>query len=52
MKKKIIGPLGSARVTVHGKLPTSDGHNFFVRTVFQMFLNSMESTLSIEFIHI
>ena len=39
-------------VTVHGKPPTSDGHNFFVRTPFQMFLDSMESPLSLESIHI
>ena len=28
--EKIVGPVGYARVTVHGKPPTSDGHNFFV----------------------
>ena len=32
--------------------PTSDGHNFFVRTSFLMFLDSMESPLSLESIHI
>ena len=32
--------------------PTSDGHNFFVRTLFQMFLDSMEIPLSLESIHI
>ena len=37
---------------VHGKPPTSDGHNFFVRTPFWMFLDSMESPLSLESIHI
>ena len=26
--------------------PTSEGHNFFVRTLFQVFLDFMESTLS------
>ena len=50
--KKIVGPAGSARVTVHGKPPTSDGHNFFIRTPFQMFLDSMESPLSLQSIHI
>ena len=39
-------------VTVHGKPPTLDGHNFFVRTPFWMFLDSMESPLSLESIHI
>ena len=32
--------------------PSSDGHNFFARTPFRMFLNSMESPLSLESIHI
>ena len=39
-------------VTVHRKPLTSDGHNFFVRTPFRMFLDSMERNLSLEFIHI
>ena len=39
-------------VTIHGKPPTSDGHNFFVRTPFQMFLDSMESPLSLQSVHI
>ena len=37
---------------IHGKPPTSDGHNFFVRTPFWMFLDSMEIQLSLESIHI
>ena len=45
--EKIVGPPGSARVTVHGKPLTSDGHNFFVQTLFLMFLDSMESPLSL-----
>ena len=45
--EKIVGPAGSTRVIVHGKPPTSDGHNFFVQTSFWMFLNSMESHLSL-----
>ena len=51
-KKKTVGLAGSARVIVHGKPPTSDGHNFFVRTPFWKFLDSMESPLSLESIHI
>ena len=50
--EKIVGPAGSARVTVHGKPSTLDGHNFFVRTLFRMFLDSMERPLSLESIHI
>ena len=49
---KTVGPAGYALVTVHVKPPTSDGHNFFVRTPFWMFLDSMESYLSLESIHI
>ena len=51
-EKNTIGPVGSAQVTIHGKPPTSDGHNFFVRTPFRMFVDSMERPFSIEFIHI
>ena len=32
--------------------PTSDGHNFFVRTPFWVFLDSMEISLSYDSIHI
>ena len=39
-------------VTVHRKPSTSDGHNFFIRTSFWMLLESMESHLSIKYIHI
>ena len=39
-------------VTVHRKPSTSNGHNFFVRAPFRMFLDSMESSLSLESIHI
>ena len=39
-------------VTVHRKSSTSDGHNFFVRTPFQMLLDYMEIPLSLESIHI
>ena len=50
--EKIVGPASSAWVTIHGKPLTLDGHNFFVRTPFQMFLDSMEILLSLEFINI
>ena len=50
-QEKTVGPVGSTRV-VHGKPPTSDDHNFFVRTPFQMFLDSMERPLSLECNHI
>ena len=49
---KIVGPAGLLVIIVHGKSPTSDGHNFFVRTPGWMFLDSMEINLSIESIHI
>ena len=39
-------------VTVHRKPSNSDDHNFFVRTPFQMLLDSMQSPLSLESIHI
>ena len=39
-------------VTIHKKPSTSDGHNFFVQTLFWMFLDSMESPLSLKSIHI
>ena len=42
----------SARVTVHVKPPTLDDHNFLIRTPIRMFLDSMESPLSLESIHI
>ena len=31
--------------------PTSEGHNFFVRTMIRVFLDFMESPLSQEYIH-
>ena len=39
-------------VTVHMRPPTSDGHKFIVRTLILVFLNSMESPLSLESINI
>ena len=50
--EKIVGLIGFSRVPVHGKPLTSDGHNFFVRTPLQMFLDFMEIPLSLESIHI
>ena len=47
-----IRPYWLLVATVHGKPPTSDGHNFFVRTPFWMFLDSMEINLSLKSIHI
>ena len=32
--------------------PTSDDHNFFVQTLIQVFLDSMESPLSQDSIHV
>ena len=52
INKKYSRPYWLLVATVHGKPPTSDGYNFFVRTPFWMFLDSMEIPLSIESIHI
>ena len=35
----------------HARPPTSEGHNFFVRTPFWMFLDSMEIPLSKDSSH-
>ena len=43
-----VGWLGRA---THVRPPTSEGHNFFVRTLFQVFLDSMEIPLSQDSIH-
>ena len=37
--------------TICARPPTSDDHNFLVRAPFWVFLNSMESPLSLESIH-
>ena len=37
---------GRFRLTIHLRPPTSEGHNFFVRTLFWVFLDSMESPLN------
>ena len=46
--KEILGFRGDA-VKIS---PSSDGHNFFIQTPFRMFLDSMESPLSLKSIHI
>ena len=42
---------GFAYVTVHVKPLTLDDHNFFVRIPIQVFLDSTESPLCLEFVH-
>ena len=39
-------------LTIHVRPPTSDDYNFFVRTPFQVFLDSMEIPLSQDSIHV
>ena len=39
-------------LAIHVWPPTSDSHNFFVRTPFWVFLDSMKIPLSLESIHI
>ena len=49
------GQVGNGRsvgLATHVKPPTSEGHNFFVRTPFQVFLDSMEIPLSQISIHV
>ena len=43
---------GRLRLSVHAWPPTSNDHNFFIRTLFWVFLDSMEIPLSQYFIHI
>ena len=38
-------------LAIHVRPPTLDGHNFFVRTPFQVFLDYMEIPLSQDSIH-
>ena len=38
-----------AGLAIHVRPPTSDDHNFFVRTPFQVFLDSMERKLSQDY---
>ena len=44
--------VGRFGLTIHLRLPTSEGHNFFVRTSIQVFLDSMEIPLSQDFSHV
>ena len=39
-------------LTIHVRPPNSDNHNFFFRTLFRVFLDSMESLLSQDSIHV
>ena len=46
------GKRGCAQISAHPResvASTLDGHNFFVRTPIHAFLDSMESSLSLEF---
>ena len=43
---------GRLGLTIQMRPPTLGGHNVFVRTPFQVLLDSMENPLSPEFIHI
>ena len=57
IRKEVIGKDWSGRASrvrlvIHVRPPTSEGHNFFVRTPIRVFLDSMESPLSQESIHI
>ena len=45
-----LGQFRSARLGL--TIPISEGHNFFVRTPFRVFLDSIESSLSLEYNHI
>ena len=42
---------GRLGLAIHVWPPTSDGHNFFIRTPFRVFLDSMESPFSQDSIH-
>ena len=46
------GRASRVRLVIHVRPPTSEGHNFFVRTPIRVFLDSMEIPLSQESIHI
>ena len=51
-ERNFVGFTQLPSCTVCARPPNSDGHNFLVRALFWVFLDSMESLLSIEFIHI
>ena len=42
---------GRAQQGMSSAVPTSDDHNFLLRSSFQVFLDSMESSLSLESDH-
>ena len=48
---ELAGKGRSGRLATHVRPPTLEGHNFFVRTPFRVFLDSMESPLSQDFIY-
>ena len=47
-----IRAAGRLWLTIHVRPLTSNDHNFFVRTSFRVFFDSMESPLSQDSIHI
>ena len=46
------GRASRVRLVIHVRPPTSEGHNFFIRTSIRVFLDSMEIPLSQESINI
>ena len=42
------GRASRVRLVIHVRPPTSEGHNFFVRTSIKVLLESTESSLSLE----
>ena len=57
VRKEVVGKDWSGRASrvrllIHVRPPTSEGHNFFIRTPIWVFLDSMESPLSQDYIHI
>ena len=51
-ERNFVGFTQLPNYTVCARLPTSDCHNFLIRAPFLVFLDSMESPLSLESIHI
>ena len=47
-----VGQAGRVGLATHVRPPTLEGHNFFVQTLFQVILDSMESPLSQNFSHV
>ena len=39
------------RLVIHVRPQTSEGHNFFIRTLIRVFLDSMESPLNQDYSH-